>query len=122
MIIRSAPPCSMNLALMPVPAPPAIIGWPLRRVASSRSTTSFRLYGFPFPVHGFGIKRITVQLLPPNLPGTRGHCYTEGHSPSFPKAFEGLEGYGGFKKTDLVRFCRGKARKNWTFSVQTILF
>src|SRR5438445_12774022 len=30
--------------------------------------------------------------------------------------------YGGFKKTDSVRFCLGKARKNWTFSVQTILF
>src|SRR6266850_858924 len=55
MMIRSAPPFSMNLALMPVPAPAAMIGSPRLSVARKRSTTSFLVYGFPFPVHGFGI-------------------------------------------------------------------
>src|SRR5207247_3683874 len=28
--------------------------------------------------------------------------------------------YGGFKKTDSVRCCRGEPQKNWTFSGRTI--
>src|SRR5688500_13903711 len=57
MMMRSAPPFSMNLALMPVPAPAAMIGSPFFKVARRRSTTSFRVYGFPLPVHGFGISQ-----------------------------------------------------------------
>jgi hypothetical protein len=40
MMIKSAPPFSMNFALMPVPAPAAMIGSPLASVALRRSTTS----------------------------------------------------------------------------------
>src|ERR1043166_108336 len=54
-IIRSPPPRSMNLALMPVPAPAAMIGSPRLSAERRRSITSLRVYGFPFPVHGFGI-------------------------------------------------------------------
>src|SRR5437867_10192206 len=60
MMSRSAPPFSMNLALMPVPAPAAMMGCPLRNVARSLSMTSLRLYGFPLPVHGFGIWPMTL--------------------------------------------------------------
>src|SRR2546428_4100533 len=55
MMMRSAPPRSMNLALMPVPAPAAMIGSPRLSVARRRSTTSLRVYGFPFPVQGLGM-------------------------------------------------------------------
>src|SRR5438552_1502623 len=55
MMIRSAPPRSMNLALMPVPAPAAMMGWPFLSVARRRSTTSLRVYGLPFPVQRLGI-------------------------------------------------------------------
>src|ERR1041385_1796103 len=60
MMIRSAPPFSMNFAEMPVPAPAAMIGWPFFNVASRRSTTSWRVYGFPFPVQGLGIGQMFV--------------------------------------------------------------
>src|SRR5438445_5240639 len=60
MMSRSAPPFSMNLALMPVPAPAAMMGCPLRNVARNLSMTSLRLYGFPLPVHGFGIWPMTL--------------------------------------------------------------
>src|SRR5437773_12178712 len=55
MMIRSAPPRSMNLALMPVPAPAAMTGWPFVSVARTRSTTSLRVYGLPFPVQRLGV-------------------------------------------------------------------
>src|SRR5436190_19532229 len=57
MMMRSAPPRSMNLALMPVPAPAAMMAPPFLTVARRRSTTSLRVYGFPFPVQGFGISQ-----------------------------------------------------------------
>src|SRR5439155_2933031 len=55
MMIKSAPPRSINLALIPVPAPAAMMGWPFLRVARRRSTTSLRVYGLPFPVQRLGI-------------------------------------------------------------------
>ena len=44
----------MNLALMPVPAPAAMMGSWRSSVACRRSRTSWRVYGFPFPVQGKG--------------------------------------------------------------------
>ena len=55
MMMRSAPPFSMNLAEMPVPAPATMIGSPLARVSRRRWLTSSFVYGFPIPVYGFGI-------------------------------------------------------------------
>jgi len=40
---RSAPPRSMNFALMPVPAPAAMIALPLDIVSRRRSMTSVRV-------------------------------------------------------------------------------
>jgi hypothetical protein len=48
----------MNYALNPVPAPAAIMGCPIYNWAPSPSTTSLRVYGFPFPVQGFGMALI----------------------------------------------------------------
>src|SRR6185369_1828216 len=62
MMIRSTPPRSMNLALMPVPAPAAMTAPPFFTVARRRSTTSLRVYGFPFPVQGFGIVQCWFSL------------------------------------------------------------
>src|SRR2546421_12262222 len=85
MMSRSAPPFSMNLALIPVPAPAAIMGCPLRNVERSLSMTSLRLYGFPLPVHGFGIWPMTLAgsladrndppFGAPSLVGRKAHVF-----------------------------------------------
>src|SRR5690606_15256902 len=68
-MLGSAPPFSRNLALMPAPAPAAMMAAPAASRARTRSMTSLRASGSPRPVQRLGMGMIrglkkAVPLMP----------------------------------------------------------
>src|SRR5947207_15692196 len=78
MMRRSMPPSSAHLALIPVPAPPPMIGLPAATWARSRARMSSRVNmiaggdGAVIPVSGYGARRLRARRSGPVRPGLGG--------------------------------------------------